>query len=135
MGAIPGSKMRLLEDQTGGVITVSHTGWQLTTYRQKANRINPTAFVFISTHTCEDAAYADLREQHWKWVSQTVFERQGWKCSHCGKRLPLQGHHKISKAQWRRGKDGPLDHEDNVEGDCATCHEEQHKKKKGLKTL
>lgn len=74
----------------------------------------------------EKAACQQLRDQNWARVTRIVFERQEWKCAKCHGVKALQGHHVRFRSRWRRC-DGPLDHEDNILGECGECHGEEHR--------
>ncbi len=49
-----------------------------------------------------------------------IFERDGWKCQHCGRRDQLQIHHLV-----RRSQMGP-DTEGNLMTVCSDCHRRLH---------
>ncbi len=61
-----------------------------------------------------------LDRQRYSQARQQIFERDGWKCQHCGRCDQLQIHHRV-----RRSQMGP-DTEDNLITVCSDCHRKLH---------
>lgn len=61
---------------------------------------------------------------------QECLRRACWKCEICGKTgVPLQVHHKVFRSQGRK------DTLENLMASCQPCHEREHRKPRGLKTI
>lgn len=63
-----------------------------------------------------------LNSRRWKRVRRAAFDRDGWRCTRCGKRGRLEAHHKTAL---RDGGD-PYDLA-NIETLCRSCHIEHHR--------
>lgn len=61
-----------------------------------------------------------LDHDRYRELKQTILERDGWKCQHCGRRDQLQVHHIV-----RRSRAG-ADCQQNLVALCSNCHHSLH---------
>jgi len=74
-------------------------------------------------------AIGDLVQKNLKRNCRIVFERQQWRCAHCGKVRPLQGDHIRPRGRAGANRDDRIS---NLAGLCPPCHTEKHAAKKQL---
>ena len=66
--------------------------------------------------------------RRWRWVRRVVLDRDGWKCTKCGRVGRLEVHHRQSI---RRTDADPFD-PDGCETLCRVCHFRAHDKARKL---
>ena len=66
-----------------------------------------------------------LSGRRWRAVKRQAHERDGWRCTVCGKAGALEAHHKIPIE-----KGGDPYHLDNILSHCRGCHIEHHRRER-----
>ena len=82
--------------------------------------LSPVLVLFMSKRRSEYLKY--LGSAEWRALRSAAFERDGWKCRHCGNGKNLRGHHV------RYGKDLRAVSVDCILTLCEKCHEGEHRK-------
>ena len=67
--------------------------------------------------------HSSLNRRRWTRTRRAAFERDGWRCTECGKAGRLEAHHTVALH-----KGGAPYNLDNLETLCRSCHIDRHRR-------